>query len=513
MAGTWQMQQKRSSASDFPPPSVIHNIDTKLVCQEKQNPNSPRPQEVHLTRSIQATSVADSSVAVPTWLKIQQWAARAHASEWGFATAAYQIEGPVAKDGRGISIWDTFCHLEPSRTKGASGDIACDHHHQYEEDFDLLSKYGAKAYRFSVSWSRTIPQGGRNDPLNEQGVSFYSRLIDSLVKGGITPCVTLYHWDLPQGLHDRHGGWLDVQESQLDFERYARSAGRHAPGRSGTNDLSEAGNSATEPWIAGEAQILSHVRAGIAYNKEFKPSQAGQIGISLTGDYYEPWDSTDSRDKEAAKRRIKLHIGWFANAIFLETDYPSCMRGQLGHRLPIVTEAEFGLLNEAEIDFYGMNYYTSQFGRHGEGHVPDTDYVGNLDELQHNKQGTPVGEKSAIHWLRSCPGLFRKHLTRIYSLYGKPICITENGCPCPGEDSMACKEAVDDAYRIKYFNSHLDSICKSIVDDGAVTKGFFAWAHLGEFSTISQDPVVHQPKNGLMDMAHVSASHSLITRP
>lgn len=142
--------------------------------------------------------------------------------EWGFATAAYQIEGAVAEGGRGKSIWDTFCHLEPTRTKGANGDVACDHYHRYEEDYDLLTKYGAKAYRFSISWSRIIPQGGRNDPLNEEGISFYSRLIDSLLKRGITPWVTLYHWDLPQTLHDRYGGWLDVQESQLDFERYAR---------------------------------------------------------------------------------------------------------------------------------------------------------------------------------------------------------------------------------------------------------------------------------------------------
>lgn len=142
--------------------------------------------------------------------------------EWGFATAAYQIEGAVNEDGRGKSIWDTFCHLEPTRTKGASGDIACDHYHRFEEDFDLLSKYGAKAYRFSLSWSRIIPMGGRGDPVNEQGVEFYNRLIDALLVRGIIPWVTLYHWDLPQALHDRYGGWLNVEESQLDFERYAK---------------------------------------------------------------------------------------------------------------------------------------------------------------------------------------------------------------------------------------------------------------------------------------------------
>ena len=142
--------------------------------------------------------------------------------EWGMATAAYQIEGAVTDDGRGASIWDTFTHLTPTRTKGANGDVACDHYHRLEEDLDLLKTYGAKAYRFSVAWSRIVPLGGRGDPVNEAGVAFYNRLIDGLLERGITPWVTLYHWDLPQGIEDRYGGWLNVEESQRDFESYAR---------------------------------------------------------------------------------------------------------------------------------------------------------------------------------------------------------------------------------------------------------------------------------------------------
>ena len=142
--------------------------------------------------------------------------------DWGFATAAYQIEGGVESQGRGKSIWDKFCHLEPSRTKGANGDVACDHYNRYESDFDLLSLYGAKSYRFSLSWSRIIPLGGRNDPVNEEGIEFYSRMIDSLLQRGIIPWVTLHHWDLPQALHDRYGGWLDLGQIQQDFERYSR---------------------------------------------------------------------------------------------------------------------------------------------------------------------------------------------------------------------------------------------------------------------------------------------------
>lgn len=151
------------------------------------------------------------------------------------------------------------------------------------------------------------------------------------------------------------------------------------------------------------------------------------------------------------------------------------MREQLGDRLPRFTEGDLSLLSRAECDFYGMNYYTAQFAKHCSGEAQLTDVLGNVEELQHNRQGIAVGTESGLHWLRSCPDLFRKHLTRVYKLYQKPIYITENGCPCPGEDKMTKEEAVDDPYRIQYFEDHLDAICKSI-EDGSVIKGYFAWS-------------------------------------
>lgn len=160
----------------------------------------------------------------------------------------------------------------------------------------------------------------------------------------------------------------------------------------------------------------------------------------------------------------------------LGKDYPKCMRDQLKDRLPQFTSEELQLLRSAESDFYGMNYYTSQFARHKSSPAPDTDYIGNLDELQTNKAGEPVGLESGLHWLRSCPDLFRKHLTRVYRLYGKPIIITENGCPCPGEDKMTREESVQDEYRIKYFEDHLDAIGRSVGEDGSVIEGYFAWS-------------------------------------
>lgn len=241
---------------------------------------------------------------------------------------------------------------------------------------------------------------------------------------------------------------------------------------------------------------MSHARAVALYNREFQSNQRGRIGISLNGDYYEPWDAEDERDHEAAERRMEFHIGWFANPMWyvpcpsimswkevfanyinsLAQDYPKCMREQLGERLPQFTEAEFALLREAEMDFYGMNYYTSQFARHRDETPSATDCLGNVEEFQENKDGLSVGEPSGVHWLRSTPGLFRKHLTRVYRKYGKPIYVTENGCPCPGEDKMTVKEAVNDTYRIRYFQDHLDAVSLARNEDGSDIKGYFAWS-------------------------------------
>jgi beta-glucosidase len=161
------------------------------------------------------------------------------------------------------------------------------------------------------------------------------------------------------------------------------------------------------------------------------------------------------------------------------------MREQLGDRLPAFTDSDFALLKEAEVDFYGMNYYTSQFVRHRNQPSSDTDFMGNVDELQENNQGVSVGEPSGVHWLRSAPNLFRKHLTRVYRKYKKPIYITENGCPCPGEDKMTREEAVNDTYRITYFQDHLEAASLSIKEDRSDIKGYFAWSLLDNLGMLS----------------------------
>jgi len=151
------------------------------------------------------------------------------------------------------------------------------------------------------------------------------------------------------------------------------------------------------------------------------------------------------------------------------------MREQLGERLPTFTQEEFQLLAEGPVDFYGMNYYTCQYAKHISTPVPDTDWKGNVEELQENKAGTPMGEQAGIFWLQSVPAGFRKHLLRIYRKYGKVIYITENGCPCPGEDKMTKEESVNDEFRQRYFSDHLDAITGAI-QDGSIVKGYLAWS-------------------------------------
>ena len=149
---------------------------------------------------------------------------------WGAATASYQIEGAAYEDGKGESIWDRFCHT-PGKIEGdATGDEACDHYHRYREDLAIMKQIGLRAYRFSVSWPRIFPKGGGS--LNHSGLEFYEKLVDELLANGITPAVTLYHWDLPQALQDREG-WLnrDTVEYFADYAAtlFQRQSTRRCP--------------------------------------------------------------------------------------------------------------------------------------------------------------------------------------------------------------------------------------------------------------------------------------------
>ena len=421
---------------------------------------------------------------------------------WGFATAAAQVEGAWNKDGRGESIWDKFCHT-PGRVKdGSTSEDATRAYDLYKEDVALMKSLGVTAYRFSLSWSRIVPLGGADDPVNEKGIAYYSNLIDELLANGITPFVTLFHWDTPQALEDRYGGMLNQEKYTPDFLRYARlcfnrfgdrvkhwitynepgvytlagyAAGVHAPSRSSFRERNAEGDSSTETFIVAHTEIVSHAQAVKIYREEFKQDQGGTIGITLHGNYSEPWDANDPKDIAAAQRAREFEIAWFADPIYGSGDYPASMREQLGHRLPQFTAEEKALVKGSS-DFYGMNTYTTFFVKHLDGPADINDHLGNVEKLDTNVNGESRGAESDTYWLRTAPGGFGKLLRWIWDRYHVPIYMTENGTTAKGEHVKAPppESVLDDTFRVEFFHSYLRELARA-VQDGVDIRSYFGW--------------------------------------
>jgi beta-glucosidase len=422
---------------------------------------------------------------------------------WGCATAAPQIEGAWNKDGKGVSIWDAFGHTPGKVKDGSTADDACRSYDLYKDDVARMKQYGVSAYRFSLSWSRIIPLGGKDDPVNEEGISFYSRLIDELLSNGITPFVTLFHWDTPQELEVRYGGMLDKEKYIPDFNRYARvcferfgdrvkhwitynepgvytlagyAAGVHAPGRSSFRDINEEGDSSTEPFIVGHTEILSHAYVAEIYRRDFKPTQKGCIMITLHGNWSEPWDKSNPLDVEAAERAREFEIAWFADPIYKTGDYPESMRQQLGDRLPRFTPEESKLVLGSS-DFYGMNSYTAFFVKHRDGPADINDHKGNVEAFDQNKEGVERGIESDTHWLRTSPWGWASLIRWIWNRYKRPIYITENGTTAKGEHDWvptSADDILEDPHRVDFFKQYLTEVAKAS-QDGVIIKSYFAW--------------------------------------
>jgi beta-glucosidase len=363
-----------------------------------------------------------------------------------------------------------------------------------------MKSYGVTAYRFSLSWTRIIPLGGKDDPVNEAGLQYYSNLINELLKYNITPFMMLFHWDTPQALEDRYGGMLNMEKYIPDFVRYADvcfarlgdrvkhwitynepgvytlagyAAGVHAPARSSNRALNEEGDSSTEPFIVGHTEIVSHAYAVRLYREKYKKKQRGMIGITLHGNYSEPWDADDPLDQEAAERAREFEIAWYADPVHKTGNYPASMRAQLGDRLPHFTPEESKLVLGSS-DYYAMNSYTTFFIRHKDTPPELNDHLGNVDKLDTNKQDVSRGPESDTYWLRTAPGGFRKLLNWIWKRYRLPIYITENGTTAKGETAPTA-EVLDDKFRIDFFEGYIEAIGRAVKEDGADIRSYFAW--------------------------------------
>ena len=301
---------------------------------------------------------------------------------WGTATAAYQIEGAVNEDGRGQCVWDVFTRQPHAVSNGDNGDIADDAYHKVKEDVQIMKDMGLNAYRFSISWSRILPSG--YGEVNQAGVDHYNYLIDTLLKAGITPFVTLYHWDLPQGLEDKYGGLLSP-EVEKDFANYADicfrnfgdrvkkwvtlnepwtvaykgyGIGTHAPGRCSNRELCAHGDSATESYIVGHNLLNAHAAAVELYRSQYKAHQNGEIGIVLNLDWGEPL-TMSYNEHAAAARHNEFQLAWFADPVFFGR-YPSSMKSAVGTRLPEFTREQHNRL-VGSLDFLGLNHYSSRY--------------------------------------------------------------------------------------------------------------------------------------------------------
>ncbi|XP_020239605.1 hydroxyisourate hydrolase isoform X2 [Cajanus cajan] len=397
------------------------------------------------------------------------------------------VEGAANEDGRTPSIWDSFANAG-----SGYGDVACDGYHKYKEDVRLMVETGLDAYRFSISWSRLLPNG--RGPVNPKGLQYYNNLINELISNGILPHATLYNSDLPQALEDEYGGWLN-RDIIRDFTDYADVCFREFGDRvlywSTINEPNvfalggydqgtippqrcsppfcvrkgARGNSTYEAYLAVHHILLAHSSAAKLYRRKYRDKQHGFVGISLYTVGAFPVTNTE-KDKIASQRVRDFFSGWIMEPL-LHGDYPISMKTNAGERIPTFTNRESDQV-KGSYDFIGIIHYCN---------VNVTD---NSDALNIKVRdvyadmaatlGTPgvlTNEEYPI-----TPWGLREELEKFKLLYGNPpIFIYENG------QRTARNSSLQDVSRVKYLHGYIGAVLDAL-RDGSNIKGYFAWSFM-----------------------------------
>ncbi|SPT49805.1 GH1 family beta-glucosidase [Actinomadura madurae] len=406
---------------------------------------------------------------------------------WGAATAAYQIEGAAREDGRAPSIWDTFSHTPGKTLNGDTGDVATDHYHRRQDDIATMAELGIGAYRFSISWSRVLPDGTPN----QKGMDFYSRLVDELLDHGIAPVATLYHWDLPQALEDA-GGWPE-RDTARRFADYAERVGRVL------GDRVHTWTTLNEPWCSAFLGYASGVHApgradpAAALAAAHHLNLAHGLGVrALRG--VVPASARHSvtlnlhhlrGDPEAVRR-----VDAVSNRVFLDPMLGNGYPADLLEDTASLTD--WGFLRDgdeeiiaAPLDVLGVNYYSPTLVRdwdgvspraHADGHRQGatTPFVG-CDNVEFAEQPGPY---TAMGWPIDATGM-EELLLRLHREYPHtPLMVTENGAAF--DDVLEDGGRVHDDRRIAYLRDHIAAVERAC-EAGADVRGYFAWSLLDNF--------------------------------
>ncbi|MFB7775846.1 GH1 family beta-glucosidase [Streptomyces bauhiniae] len=393
---------------------------------------------------------------------------------WGTATSAYQIEGAVTEDGRSPSIWDTFSHTPGKIDGDDNGDIACDHYHRWRDDLGLLRQLGVDTYRLSVAWPRVMPGG--DGPVNPKGLAFYDELTDALLEAGITPSVTLYHWDLPQVLQDR-GGWPE-RDTAEHFAAYASAVAERLGDR--VTHWATLNEPLCSAWIGhlegkmapGWTDLTAAVRAsyhlllghGLATQAIRAAAPGAEVGIVTNLSTVHA--ATDRPEDVAAAHRQDGHVNrWWLDPVH-GRGFPADMVEVYGVELP----QKPGDLETiaTPLDWLGLNYYMPA-------HVADDPDGPAPYARSVRREGVP---RTGMDWEIDASGI-ETLLLRLTEEYGaRSIYVTENGSSFP--DRVGPDGTVDDPERRAYLESHL-AACASAAAKGAPLAGYFAWSLMDNF--------------------------------